>query len=648
MACDIPLVFVDFETRSRASLKKVGGRAYALHPSTEVICAVLCTVDGATDTRQIWIGSNPPSLKKSFAGVAHNAIGFDRHIWARLKWPEPERWIDTAELSRLAGYPKASLDYLAQTLLGRHKDLEGSKLTRSLSRLSRKTKCWPELTSEILERVIAYCWQDVIDMMDLWQYLAPYEHNDIFGLREVDRIINDRGVYFDTELAEMLIAADAHLGEQALTAAGVSANIIRSNPQLRDAFACLNVDIDNAQRPTIEALLTHSDPQVVTLARARLALSTIAAGKCQAGLARVSADSRLRDIVRYFGAHTGRWAGQGMQLQNLTIGATSDDVKKAEALGDAATPQDVIHAACVTDPDTVIAELPELIEWIDTKTINTLTRACITAPPGYTLTVVDFAGIEARCVAWMAGDHEALEIFRTKGDPYRALASKLFEVPPDQVTKDQRGIGKRAELGCGYGMGALKFEATVRKYGGDWAKIPVTPQQCVDVWRAAHAPIVWFWRNLERAAKDAVKYGQGECWPTRWAATDDGVLCELPSGRCLRYYEMTLREGERGEELLYTGERGHIVGRIHTYGGALTENVVQACSRDIMALALIECEAAGLRPVMHTHDEIVCEVPNNEAKDALALQEIIMRNVPPWAVGMPIDVDGFICKRYRK
>jgi DNA polymerase len=637
------LVFVDFETRSRCDLKKAGGRKYAEHPSTEMLCGVI-GVNGKLFAHVPH--TSQPILSPPFVAVANNARGFDRHIWRRYGWPEPTEWIDTVELAHLAGYPAASLDYLAQTLLGRPKDEEGNKLTLSLSRVSRKTGELPEVTAEVLQRVIAYCASDVAALMDLWPHLAPYRNNDLPGMQWADQAINDRGMLFDVKLARALIEIDGLRNTDALNTAGVNAETVRSVPQLTEAFARLGVHIPNAQKATIEALFDHPDERVQALARARRNVSTIAASKLLAGIFRVGDDCRLRDALQYYGAHTGRWAGRGMQTQNLPVGATEDDVKAAIK-----TPQQAIHAACVTDPEVVIDYIRRGAphELIDTKTINTLTRACIMAPPGYTLGIVDYSGIEARAVAWMAGDRDALEIFRTKGDPYRALAAKLFKCTPEQVTKEQRGIGKRAELGCGYGMGAPKFATTVEKYGGDWSKIPATPKQCVDVWRTTHFAIVAFWKNLERAALRAIEHGEGRCWPTVWMrARDDGILCQLPSGRFLRYHEMKTSPGPYGPSLSYTGRVNHKPARVHTYGGALTENVVQAFCRDLLGRALVDCEAAGLRPVMHTHDEIVCELPETDAAGWLRLQTEIMCKVPPWAAGMPIDVDSFTAKRYRK
>lgn len=316
--------FLDFETRSKVSLKKLGSRAYAHHPSTELVCAVLRKRD---EYEIVLPGQRkPPKLYTGGPLCAHNSIGFDRHVWARLGWPEPDEWVDTSELARLGGFPKASIEWLGEHLVGLPKDKAGNALTKSLSRVSKKTGEFSvELTWPVLERVIRYCKVDVDVMAESWaEALHIFYHADIPGLERVDRAIIDRGMCFDSDLARHLIECDAGLVAGVLEAAGVTAKQVRSVPQLRARLAELGAPVPDCKGPTIEALLDHEDPEVATLAAARLGVSTIAAGKLKAGLALVSEDGRLRDTLRYYAAHTGRWGGKGMQLQNLPGGPGDD------------------------------------------------------------------------------------------------------------------------------------------------------------------------------------------------------------------------------------------------------------------------------------------------------------------------------------
>lgn len=347
---NLPLIFADFETRSRADLKKIGGRLYAEHPTTEVLCAVLHTPDEATIE---WTPNLPMAHAADFDqmldylvnvegcdAVAHNAIGFDRHVWRRLGWPEPRRWIDTAELARVAGYPEASLEWLGANLCGQPKDLEGNKLTVGLSRVSRAKKTLgqlPPVTPEILARVVQYCRRDVELMVRLYrEHLSQWLDSDVEGLEAADRAVIDRGICFDRELAEMLLDADECLRDAALEAAGVKETAELSPAQLRATLGTLGAVIDDCTADTIRGVLDEIEARdlspgedtkldrIKALCLARQALSSIAAGKLRAGLLRCSPDGRLRDNTRYYGAHTGRWSGSGMQLQNMAAGADID------------------------------------------------------------------------------------------------------------------------------------------------------------------------------------------------------------------------------------------------------------------------------------------------------------------------------------
>lgn len=379
-----PIAFVDFETRSRADLKAIGGRRYAEHPSTEVVCAVIWTPSGDRYCYSQHIGPCPMSVGRR-VGVndrwrppkfrqlaAHNAINFDRHVWHKLGWPEPEEWIDTAEITRVAGFPQASLEWLGENLVGKPKDLEGNALTKRLSspewyygeRLAEflaaekaewkatnkgrlptaqiKAKC-VEILDGItalggpgpapipvaeLERVFVYCGLDVEVMAGAWAgVLWEWHDADLPGLVAADRALNDRGICFDRELAQILIDASEELGRLAIEDVQrffpeASAATVRSPQQLVSAFRAAGYKgaIVDCTADTIAELAKSPIPAVAALARARQALASIAVGKLEAGLARCSPDGRLRDNRTYMGAHTGRWAGKGMQLDNLAKG----------------------------------------------------------------------------------------------------------------------------------------------------------------------------------------------------------------------------------------------------------------------------------------------------------------------------------------
>jgi DNA polymerase bacteriophage-type len=315
--------------------------------------------------------------------------------------------------------------------------------------------------------------------------------------------------------------------------------------------------------------------------------------------------------------------------------------------------------------------------------MNILLRACLMASPGNTLIACDYGQVEARALAWAAGDEPALEAFRDpKGDPYARLACKLFSIPLAAFDKDahkqQRDTSKKAELGCGYQMGPPKFTITAEKGGMVWkeaalcigaactdplcGKVEYTkarggqpPQPfthgaatIVEAWRETHPAIVNFWEELKWAAIEATEGRPSQAGPYEFARVDNATWCMLPSGRPIVYNGMRVDRGEKGrsKDLSYLDPETGFPKR--TYGGALAENVTQAFCRDLLARALVQAEDAGLCPVLHVHDEIVCDVPKDAGKEALDLLELIMSELPAWAEGFPMKVDGFVSERYRK
>lgn len=315
----LPL-FVDFEARSRFDIDG-GGRGYAQHPTTQIICGVLEWDSGGS--RHVYRCDEPaapPPLPKPLICCAHNAVNFDRFIWSKLGWPEPDYWIDTDEWARLGGLPRVGLDALAVRFLGRHKDLEGSKLMTRLRRWSKKTDDYQYPLAPDMERVISYCSQDVADLEGIYPFLLPFAGNDLPGVRDTSLAVNDRGFHFDQDLAWTTLAADSILSEYAIAASGFPAEVISSPPQLRAAFESLGVPLADVQADTIKPLLAHPDARVRSLAMARKAATSITSGKLRAALGAVSPDSRLRDQFRYHKAHTGRWAGRQFQPHNLAKG----------------------------------------------------------------------------------------------------------------------------------------------------------------------------------------------------------------------------------------------------------------------------------------------------------------------------------------
>lgn len=633
-------IALDIESRSRADLPTIGGRIYWEHPSTEAICVVMHDLD--TGAQGVWLPGDPPPFPPGTQLAAHNAMGFDRFGVMRLGWPTPEAgdWIDTSEVARRGGLPGA-LDALGTRWLGRAKDKAGSAFTKALSRPSRakaRLGQLPALTDDVMARVVAYCASDVEIMAHGWPALRQFNEDGVFASWErdvsrVDRIVNDRGVAFDSDLARALLRRDDELRGAAIAAAADACGW-----SFADAEACVGspeqfvsvMHTPDATAATVAAVLADTTRPAWqrALAEARSAIATIAAGKLRAGLARVSRDGRLRDCHRYYGAHTGRWSGKGLQTQNIT--RPGDRFAKWGELE--------ILAAIDAARDA------------DYETIEVLLRACLCASAGRTLAVCDFSSVEARCLAWCAGDAAALETFKSGRNPYFVAAATIFGKRYEDIAKgtDEYDIGKKSELACGYGMGARKFEANYSP-----SRVGVNAEDVVRGWRELHAPIVRYWRVLEDAFRAAIRGVATRVWPFEFVPSSCGrhVAIFLPSGRPIVYNDVgvsadgTWPDGRPKSSPFYVGTRGF---REHLYGGKIAENVIQATCRDMMAESLVRAEEAGLAPVLHVHDEVVAEVDGHAGEEALAELKRLMTTPPEWAEGFPVGAAGHHGTRYRK
>lgn len=648
-------ILLDHESVSRSDLTVVGGRNYWEHPSTEPLCCVLWDTDAGD--LEVWEPGMPrPKLIDRGPLGAHNARGFDRFANKRLGWPDIE--IDTSELARAAGLP-GGLDALATRWLGLEKDKVASKFTKGLSSARRPTAKtahrapegqaidaaeWNDLEpadkrlrgvlpvygSAERARVIPYCISDVEVLAHGWESLETWQGIEP-EVQRVERAINDRGVCFDVQLARRLLEEDARNGaimiERVAVGATLSPERVRAIAGSPEQFAEYT-GLPNAQAETIaEALrsgLLNADAEA--MCEARGALASIARGKLEAGLARVSADGRLRDSHRYIGGHTWRWSGSGMQLQNMPRPS-----KRFEEWKDAEICKRVEHVLRGGH--------------VDQAEIDLLLRACIHAKPGHTFVVEDFSGVEARGLAWAAGDRKAIDVFKSGRDVYKVIAAVIFGCRYEDIGKDERRqVGKVTELACGYGMGWKKFYANNRK---ELDAASVDPVDVVEAYRKLHAPVVQFWYACERALKDAIQGQRKRVGPFEFVCSSDGkdVAVLMPNGRPLVYNEARIGRGENGKpRLSYLGR----MWREDLYGGKIVENLIQSCCRELLAGALVDADAAGLDPVLHVHDEAVCEVPISAEAEAREWLHEIMTTVPDWAEGFPLGADGHSGTRYRK
>lgn len=690
------MIYLDFETRSDVDLKRHGGRRYAAGPRSALLCGV-AVVDGDPPCLYVWspfgrigprwlpvsgisrrlpvsglsapfpprLGSDDPPepvLDAVEAGtpiVAHNAHGFDRHVWDELGLP-PAKWIDSLELARRAALP-GGLDKLGQYLydmpkdkLGRASMLLHSKPLAVGPKKLRGTFRDPD--PDALAEIVRYCIRDVLVMRRVVLdegLLEPHVDDPVLAAH---RRIDERGVCVDLPRVHALLEAgqaDAqrHVDEAyRVTRGEVTATTLRSPSALLRWLAKQGVNLPDTKEPTIRAALEGPLGAVRAVLQARLAVARVTTGKAQAILDRVCPDGKLRGMLAYYGAHTGRWAGRGFQPQNLPRG-----VKGVP-----------IDADC-EDAPKVAAGLG-----VDTaEVLGTMLRGLLVPPPGWRFVIVDYSSIEARVLLWCAEDEVGLQRYRDGVDPYAQIAARVFSCRPDDVTKEQRAVGKTACLACGYQGGPGAFEGYAEKVN---LRLPpgLTAEKVVEAWRDAHLLVAgvpsgrwetpdgrWvtvrrggLWREMQAAAwavaaEEVESATAGLC---RWTFDGQHLYCRLPSGRELIYRDAKIEEcetrwGTIKPALVYHDPRR---GRIGTYGGKLVENVCQAVARDLLADALVRLEAEGLQVAFHVHDEVVVQVPADRAEAVLQRVEAIMLDPPAWAVGLPVEVEGQVAERFTK
>lgn len=377
---------------------------------------------------------------------------------------------------------------------------------------------------------------------------------------------------------------------------------------------------------------------------------------------RASADGRVRNSHQYHGASTGRWAGRGLQVQNFPRGRkhSKDDGKQI------AYTNEICDLIANGDKDRL-----DIFYGPTMDAIADSLRGMLIAPPGHELIASDFSAIEARVLAWLAGEESVLDVFRGHGKIYEHAAAGIYHVPAEKVTKEQRQIGKVAILACGYGGGVGAFQAMARNY-----HVRVKDEEAESIkkaWRESHPRIVRYWYDLEEAAILTLKTG-GKCSAGArgrevvFKKSGSFLWAKLPSGRVICYPYPELRTvttpwGSEKESLtfmteladpkkapkLLPDENSHGKWqRISTYGGSLAENMTQAVARDILRDAMFRLESKGFGTILHVHDECVVEVPSPCDDRTVRLVETIMAEVPAWASGLPLAAEGWHGPRYRK
>lgn len=696
-------VVLDYETRSKCDIKKCGPWVYAADPSTEILCAAYetaCWSINDLDKLQMFLYLNP----KMFTGAAlrsireatgvhvcvrddidhlihtlnlcdvieaHNAE-FERAITKHvLGYDIPiEKLHDTAARASAMGLPR-KLEKVAEVLkLVNTKDMKGHAKMLRASRPRKPTKNnpaeWDE-RDEVLIPTALYCVQDVRTESELSGKLfelSPMERK----VWEADQRINERGVCVDKASAVMLSKlADDVRADRDSEIGEITGGKVKSCGQVKEITTYLNTDlgygiVTDLRAVSVEEYQVSINPntdngktaqRILTL---RASASKTSVKKLDAIVNGTNDDGRMRACMMYHGADTGRWAGKRFQPQNLQR--------------DSFLPDRLETFLSIVRQNSV-EELMAYAEMVGVDVMDDIarcTRGMIVAGPGKEQIAVDYSSIEGRVLAWLAGEERILQAYRNGTDTYKLAAGDIFDVTVEEVTKDQRQIGKTVELACGYQGWVNAFTVMAETYHIE----PLPEDRVVEIisaWRKARPKTRALWINLEKAAIRAierpatmVQYRQVRMMllPEGHPRNPSGqpiLIVKLPSGRLLTYFRPgivdVIRFGKPHKAIHYWGvdSTTHQWKCIDTYGGRLTENVVQAIARDLLAESIVKLEQRGDMPVVfHVHDEIVSEVDFEPSRSDEKLQTLIdvMTDLPVWADGLPIAATGWHGYRYRK
>ena len=656
---DRPRLFVDTETFSSTDIK-AGAFKYMEAPDFEILLIAYAWDDGPV--RVIEMGrtdycTNPidydagvdielrdfiawltdPDVVK----VAHNSA-FERAAftqWLALPMP-PEHWEDTMILCAMNGLPMSLEDAGAALQLGTQKIKEGTLLINYFCKPCKatvanggRTRNLPKHAPDKWERFAEYCRRDVEVCQAIYKKLHRFPVPDWErAVWALDARINERGVLIDPEMVEAAIAVDEAFREEHTAELRKLTGLDNPNSvaQLKEWLEGVGIFADSLNKATVSDLRKSvPDPTTRRVLELRQLLGKTSTKKYEAMELSAGADHRVRGLLQYYGAgRTGRWAGRLVQVQNLPQ-------NHLDQIGEV---REIVRHRDLETLEMLFDNVPDVL--------SQLIRTAFVAKPGHTFLVSDYAAIEARVIAYLAGEKWRMEVFANGGDIYCSSASQMFNVPVVKHGENGhlRQKGKIAELACGYGGGV----AALKAFGA--GKMGLTEdemQQIVTQWRQASPTIPRFWRDTENAAKRALENpGRTFTIPcgVKYMRDADALRCRLPSGRVLSYWGARL---DNDGSICFMGQNQTTRKweKTETWGGKLVENIVQAYARDCLAVALLRLDEAGYKITFHVHDEIIAEAPDGSRWEDMA--EIMGRPIP-WAPGLLLRGDGYETKFYMK
>lgn len=641
----------DIETYSSVDITKAGAFKYIESDDFEILLIAyawndepvrvldLNSTDHEYDEYQDIVAG---LLDQDTIKIAHNSA-FERAALGKHlgRYLPPEEWEDTMILAAYNGLP-LSLDAAGAALrLQDQKIKEGTSLISYFCKPCKptianggRTRNLPHHAPDKWSRFREYCKRDVEVAQAIYNRLSRYPVTDFERkVWATDARINERGVQIDRELVESAIAVDNAFREEHLEEMRRLTRLDNPNSvqQLKAWLSAAGIECDSLSKATIADIKgSATDNTTKRVLELRQMLSKTSTKKYEAMTAAACNDDRVRGLTQYYGAaRTGRWAGRLIQLQNLP----------QNHLDNIGTVREIVRARDLESLEMIFDSVPD--------TLSQLIRTALVAKPGCTFLVSDYSAIEARVIAYLAGETWRMEVFKNGGDIYCASASQMFHVPVEKhgVNGHLRQKGKIAELALGYGGGI----GAMKNFGAD--KMGMTDEEMqtiVEQWRLASPTIPKLWREVENAARWALSMcGGGKTYRIHcgvmFRRDADALRVRLPSGRVLTYWGADVEDGK----IYYWGQNQTTRKweKTDTWGGKLTENIVQAFARDCLAVAMVRLEDAGYHIVFTVHDEVIVEAPEGSRWQDVAE---IMGQPIDWAPGLILRGDGYETKFYMK
>lgn len=643
------MIIIDFETYSPEPID-AGVVRYSQHPEADIICMAYKIDDAPTE---IWTPPSkfPAELARALATgrhkiYAHNAF-FDFNIWCNIGYPYYAlpaaplmQWVDTVALVNRYGFP-TSLEKAGEVLnLPIQKQKSGAALIKKIcvpTKEGRRPQMGYEYTQTEMAQFVSYCKDDVNATYHLVKAmpsdtLAPKEY-EIWLLTQKMNLL---GLPIDTETADKIFMyIDGFTEDLVKTMPKLTNGMVQKPTQAKRIIewcATQGLKLDNLQAGTVDQLIAQPDlpANIRKVMQLRQMLGRSSTAKYRK-ISEMIYDNRVHGNLQYHGAHTGRWAGRGLQLQNLPRAKVKDPEKYIQAFRNFESVEDPVNVA------------------------KALIRPMICAPDGRILIVADYSSIENRVLAYCAGDTATLKLFKQDLDQYKDMASFLYNTTYEAVTKDQRQLGKVIVLGCGFGMGGNKFQAVAQGWGIELSTAEAT--WAVDAYRSKYPKVKQLWYTARNSMVNALRnpgsvFKINHVATVKYAKDRNGtpwLIVMLCSGRSILYYKPFIDpEGGLG----YHGINPYSkkFDKLRMTPGTCAQNIVQALARDCMAEGLLNVDERmpEIDLIGTVHDEALGET-DEERGNEVTLAEFNKNLCDiPWAPGLPVKAEGYIAKRYRK